>query len=232
MSKTQQVGVRGYLNDEIVIVDKNGNGTFGGWKNWLNTQSEAPKSAYVSLTKRCNSRCSHCCVEAGPERTETMPLELRKRVIDQTAEAGISHIKFSGGEPTVLDDLFDTLKYAKDTYEKAGYMDFAIELQTNAYFLKGLEENKIEEEFGKLKGAGVNAMDIASADSYHSISADELGKIGRVAKKVFGERAVEVRGGTSPVIPIGRAKTSVPRSKWAVGKKPSTVRGASTCTTA
>ncbi len=198
---TQQVGVHGYFNDEIVIVDKTGSGAFGGWKNWLNTPTEGPKSAYVLLTKKCNSKCNHCYIEAGPERTETMPIELRKRVIDQTAEAGISHIKFSGGEPTILDDLFDTLKYAKETYEQAGYKDFAIELQTNAYFLNGLEENKIEEKFGKLKDAGVNALDIASADGYHNISADELGKIGRVAKKVFGERAVEVRGGTSPVVP-------------------------------
>lgn len=216
--RAAQAGVRGYFNDEIAKVDENGNGAFGGWSNWLNTQSEAPKSAYVILTRKCNSRCDHCYIEAGPDRKETMPLELRRKVIEQVAESGISHIKFSGGEPTVLDDLFDTLRYAKDTYEKAGYKDFAIELQTNAYFLKGLEENKIEEELGKLKDAGVNALDIASADGYHSISADELVKIGRVAKKVFGERAVEVRGGTNPVIPIGRAKTSVPRSKWAVGE--------------
>lgn len=190
------------------------------WEGWLNTSSKTPQPAYVLLTRKCNSDppCPHCYLEASPKRKEVMPMKLRKKVIEQVAENGIAHIKFSGGEVTILDDLADTLKYAKETYEKAGYSDFIIEVQTNANFLRGLDERRIEEELEKLKTSGANALDISSADTYHNIAVEELEKIGKCAKKVFGEYAIQVRGGTEPAAAIGERAKTMPRSKLAVGE--------------
>ncbi len=188
------------------------------WSNWLNSPSKRPRDAYVLLTKKCNSKCDHCYVEAGPDRKETMPMELRKKVIEQVVENGILWVGFSGGEPTVeMEGLVDTLNYAKRTYEEAGYRRFTIKLQTNAYFLRGLDEKSTEAELEKLRQAGANALDIASADPYHNMPLDELTKIKGVAKKVFGHGRVTVYFANEQVAPIGRAKTHVPRKNWLLG---------------
>lgn len=179
--------------------------------SYLTDKSVAPRSAYVLLTLNCNSRCSHCYIEAGPDRKETMPMELREKAIDEIAKNGIRWIKFSGGEVTLLEDLADTLNYAKE----AGDFD-AIVVETNAYFLKGLGKKEVREKLAKLKSAGATTIYIASDDHYHNISHDELKKIGNVAKTVFGPGNVSVWGAVG-ISPIGRAKREVPEEDWSTG---------------
>ncbi len=172
-----------------------------------------PEGAYAILTLNCNSKCDHCYLEAEPGRKESMPMELRMKMIDEISENKISFLTLTGGEPTVeIDKLMDTLNYAAKKHQETGFPKEVI-LQTNAYFLRGLDEREIEKELEKLKLAGADSLDITSGDAYHSIGHDELEKIEEAAMAIFGRALIR---GTSDdaAVPIGRAKREVPKSRW------------------
>jgi len=63
---------------------------------------------------RCNIRCSHC-VAAGEELTTSkMELQEAKEAINELAEAGITGISFTAGEPTIYaSDLLELLNLCK-----------------------------------------------------------------------------------------------------------------------
>ena len=44
----------------------------------------------VNVGKLCNQACHHCHVEAGPKRTEIMPLEVADRVVELVSPAARS----------------------------------------------------------------------------------------------------------------------------------------------
>ncbi len=182
--------------------------------NYLLNSKVKPDEAYVLLTLNCNSRCKHCYLEAGPDRKETMSMELRKRVINEAAKNKMRRIDFSGGEPTTeMEKLIDTLKYADEVSKKTGYPEDVL-VQTNAYFLKGLDESEIKGKLAELKSAGATALHIASEDSYHKIKRHELTNIKKIAKGVFGDANVWSHGAGNQVAAIGRARKEVPESKW------------------
>src|SRR5947207_3887962 len=54
----------------------------------------------VNVGKLCNQACSHCHVDAGPKRTEIMPHEVAKRVVDVLAASpNIRTVDITGGAP-------------------------------------------------------------------------------------------------------------------------------------
>ncbi|MDK9698927.1 MAG: radical SAM protein, partial [bacterium] len=62
----------------------------------------------VSVTDRCNLRCTYCMPQTGVkwrERDEILTLEELSRVIACMATAGITKVRFTGGEPLVRKDL-------------------------------------------------------------------------------------------------------------------------------
>lgn len=62
----------------------------------------------------CNQKCLHCYA-AGQEQAEVKELSTRdwKRVIDQCRRIGIPQLTFTGGEPTMREDLPELIDYAK-----------------------------------------------------------------------------------------------------------------------
>lgn len=62
----------------------------------------------------CNQRCIHCYA-AGQEQAEEQELSTEewKVIIDRCREAGIPQVTFTGGEPTMREDLFELIDYAK-----------------------------------------------------------------------------------------------------------------------
>lgn len=172
-----------------------------------------PDGAYAVMTLKCNSRCKHCYLEASPDRTESMSMALRKKVVDEVAKNGIKELIISGGELTTeMEKLADTIEYASESKRKTGYPRYLV-LQTNAYFLEGLDEKQIERELEGLKSKGVTNLDVTSDDSYHKMGKKELEKIRKVGEKVFDGR-IEVRGAGKRVVPIGRAREEVPKKNW------------------
>ncbi len=79
-------------------------------------QSEfLPHVVAWNLTRRCNLRCSHCYISAGPFETTESELTTAEslRVIDELVAVNPSPMLIlSGGEPLVRDDLAEIASYA------------------------------------------------------------------------------------------------------------------------
>ncbi|GHH17883.1 radical SAM/SPASM domain-containing protein [Streptomyces rubradiris] len=60
---------------------------------------------WLDLTRKCQLDCGHCHNGSGPTGTHgTMTAEDWRRVLDETAAAGIPHVQFTGGEVTLHPD--------------------------------------------------------------------------------------------------------------------------------
>lgn len=62
----------------------------------------------------CNQRCVHCYA-AGQEQSQEQELSTDewKRLIDKCREIGIPQLTFTGGEPTMRDDLTELVEHAR-----------------------------------------------------------------------------------------------------------------------
>lgn len=93
--------------------------------------SEMPSSPYrmdLALTYRCNNDCLHCY--NARERTHPeLPTDEWKKIIDRVWKYGIPHIVFTGGEPTLRNDLPDLIAHAEANGQITG-------LNTNGRRLK------------------------------------------------------------------------------------------------
>lgn len=65
-----------------------------------------------NITRRCNLKCVHCYVDAGPQDPGELTTEEAMDVVDQMAEVGVPMVIFSGGEPLLRKDLFEVAEYA------------------------------------------------------------------------------------------------------------------------
>ena len=92
------------------------------------------RSATVELTGLCNLKCKHCYRGGSRKGEQGLPAEEVKKSLEPLLRAGISHIMFTGGEPTLRkDDLVDIIDYASQFME-----------------LKGVStEERLQYEFGK-----------------------------------------------------------------------------------
>ncbi len=69
-----------------------------------------------NLTRRCNLRCSHCYISAGPGQSHVGELDTEacRRVIDQLLAVNPAlMLILSGGEPLLRDDLAEIAAHAK-----------------------------------------------------------------------------------------------------------------------
>ncbi len=62
----------------------------------------------------CNQKCVHCYA-AGQVHAdeEELPTEDWKAILDRCRSAGIPQVTFTGGEPTMREDLFELIAYAR-----------------------------------------------------------------------------------------------------------------------
>jgi radical SAM protein with 4Fe4S-binding SPASM domain len=72
----------------------------------------APIRMDLALTFRCQNECLHCYT-GGPRETEEMNTASWKRVLDKMKELGIFIATFTGGEPTLRDDLPELIAHAQ-----------------------------------------------------------------------------------------------------------------------
>ena len=86
-------------------------------------RSSAPLRMDLALTYRCNVGCAHCYNLAGREVPELGTAEWIK-VFRTLWDAGTPHLTFTGGEPTLRDDLPRLIQAAEE-------LGFITGLQTN-----------------------------------------------------------------------------------------------------
>ncbi len=122
-----------------------------------NVEIEAPFSARPSapyrmdlaITYRCNNDCAHC-YNARPRDYPEMPTEAWKQVIDRLWDVGVPHIVFTGGEPTLRNDLPDLIAHAEANGQITGLNTNARRLQDreflNALVAAGLDHIQVTVE--------------------------------------------------------------------------------------
>ena len=72
----------------------------------------APLRMDLALTFKCQNNCVHCYA-GGPHETPELDTNQWKEVIDRLSEIGVFIVTFTGGEPTLRQDLPELLAYAQ-----------------------------------------------------------------------------------------------------------------------
>jgi radical SAM protein with 4Fe4S-binding SPASM domain len=92
----------------------------------------APLRMDMALTFRCNNDCVHCYA-GGPHETPEMTTQQWKEAIDRLSNIGVFTLTFTGGEPTLREDLPQLLRYAQDKGIVTGLITNGRNLKDKAY---------------------------------------------------------------------------------------------------
>ena len=88
------------------------------WKLWLYTNFD------------CNLRCAYCVAESSPRAPRrALGLPIVRQIVDEAVDLGFGEVFFTGGEPFLLDDIYDMLAYAAPRLKTT--------VLTNGMLLKG-----------------------------------------------------------------------------------------------
>ena len=141
----------------------------------------------ISVTDRCNLRCSYCMPEGGVQllpKSEILSLEEIADIVKTGTELGIRKIRLTGGEPLVRKGIVDLVAMIREIESIE-----EVTMTTNGVFLK---------EFAlPLKKAGLSRVNI----SLDSVSPDQFSKItrgGNLARVLEGIKAAR-EAGLNPV---------------------------------
>jgi radical SAM protein with 4Fe4S-binding SPASM domain len=95
----------------------------------------APYRMDLAITYRCNNDCAHCYNIEGRSPAE-LPTTDWKRILDRAWELGIPHIIFTGGEPTLREDLPELVAHAERLGQITGLNTNARRLSDAGYVEK------------------------------------------------------------------------------------------------
>ena len=78
----------------------------------LSLKTDAPFRADLALTYDCDNRCIHC-YSSSPRWKGEMGTRDWKKVIEKLFSVGVPNLLFTGGEPTLREDLPELIAYAE-----------------------------------------------------------------------------------------------------------------------
>jgi len=94
------------------------------WKLWIYTNSD------------CNLKWSYSVAKSGPNAPRrALGMENVKRLVDEAVELGFEHIFFTGGEPFLLNEIYEMLAYSSSRIKTT--------VLTNAMLLRGTRLEKL-----------------------------------------------------------------------------------------
>ncbi len=96
----------------------------------------------LALTFRCQNDCVHCYA-GGPHETPELTTVQWKSVIDKLSEIGVFILTFTGGEPTLREDLPELLLYAQNKGMVTGLISNGRKLKDKA-FVDVLEKSGLD----------------------------------------------------------------------------------------
>jgi len=128
-----------------------------------------PLSSGLYITNRCNLKCGFCNIWRKHKK-ETLSLENTKKIIDALSDIECYYFSVTGGEPLLVDYIFDVLEYARKSNIKY------IHMVTNGYLL---DENTAKQ----LSASGLDELSI-------SLDGDEAFHDNQRGMKGAYERAV------------------------------------------
>lgn len=118
----------------------------------------------ISLTDRCNYRCTYCMPEGGVDilpRAEILSFEEIESIVAALTQVGVRRVRLTGGEPTVRKDLLQLVQ----RLSQLGLTDLS--LSTNG--------ERLAELAAPLKEAGLTRLNV----SLDSLSAARFGEVTR-----------------------------------------------------
>jgi radical SAM protein with 4Fe4S-binding SPASM domain len=89
-----------------------------------------PRRAIWEITRRCNLRCAHCLVDAGPGTPDELTTEEGLALVDAFAALGVRQLTLTGGEPLLRRDW-------PELAARADAHGLRVVLSTNGHALKG-----------------------------------------------------------------------------------------------
>ena len=95
----------------------------------------APIRMDLALTFKCQNNCLHCYT-GGPHETPELTTRQWKEAIDRIHSIGIFLITFTGGEPTLREDLPELLHYAQEKGIVTGLITNGRKLKEKKYVQK------------------------------------------------------------------------------------------------
>src|SRR3989304_513978 len=101
-------------------------------------QYSAPLRMDMALTFTCQNNCVHCYA-GGPHETAELNTSQWKEVIARLSQIGVFILTFTGGEPTLREDLPELLHYAQNKGMVTGLITNGRKLKDKDY-VKTLEE--------------------------------------------------------------------------------------------
>lgn len=137
--------------------------------NYFLTKNPLPLACGIYLTSKCNFRCGFCNIWRKPD-TVSLSLSTAKNIIDSLSSLGCFYFSITGGEPFLVDYIFDILIYARRS--KIKY----IHLVTNGYLLDA-------DRAISLKETGINEVSI-SIDANRQIHDKNRGMPGSYEKAI------------------------------------------------
>ena len=102
----------------------------------------APLRMDLALTFGCQNDCVHCYA-GGPHETPELSTVQWKSVIDKLSEIGVFILTFTGGEPTLREDLPELLLYAQNKGIVTGLISNGRKLKDEA-FVEVLEKSGLD----------------------------------------------------------------------------------------
>ena len=98
----------------------------------------APLRMDLAVTFKCPNNCVHCYA-GGPHETEELTTQKWQEVIDILSQIGVFIVTFTGGEPTLREDLPELLQYAQNKGMVTGLITNGRKLKDKNY-VKTLEK--------------------------------------------------------------------------------------------
>ncbi|MEM2905809.1 MAG: radical SAM protein, partial [Candidatus Bathyarchaeia archaeon] len=92
----------------------------------------APLRMDLALTYRCQNNCLHCYAK-GPHETQELTTEQWRLVLKKLFEAQIPAVSFTGGEPTLRDDLVELVAATQSIGLVSGLITNGRRLSDKAY---------------------------------------------------------------------------------------------------
>jgi radical SAM protein with 4Fe4S-binding SPASM domain len=102
----------------------------------------APLRMDLALTFKCQNDCVHCYA-GGPHETPELTTNQWKNVIDKLGEIGVFILTFTGGEPTLREDLPELLQYAQNRGMVTGLISNGRRLKDKTY-VDALEKSGLD----------------------------------------------------------------------------------------
>jgi len=122
----------------------------------------APARMDLAVTYRCNLNCPHCYI-GGPKEMPELSLDQWRTVFERLWQVGVPQVVFTGGEPTMRDDLVQIVAEAEE---------FVTGLVTNGVHLADLA--------APLRDASLDYVQVtlesAAADTHNRMVGDAAGR--------------------------------------------------------